>query len=164
MTGCLKYLIEKFKKSFKVNEPEVKYIPLQSIICEPLEYDVKRCMFVSHKVARISINRSEKIKLLTLTKDCILFGEDESIKYDYILNIEIINSMCFKLNILGDINIHDVKMYPADNLASILIQLECKKTRHFIKHLMIYITSYKKYNSFDKSVFKFETFKNYFKK
>lgn len=165
MYNCLKYLIEKIKYSKNEEEPKVKYIPLQNIICDPLEYEVTRCWFIAYKQDRnIAKERTEQIKKITLSKDCILLGDEENLKYDYILNISTISSKCFRINLLGDVNIHDGRMHLADNLATIVIKLEDKKTHEFIKNLMIYITSYKKYNSFDKSVFGFKTFKKYYKK
>ena len=163
MLDCLKYLIEIIHPS-KNSDSSVKYIPLQSIICEPLEFKIKRCIFIGHTIRKVRKDKSEQITSVSLAKDCILLGESESIKYDYILNITKINSRVIRIHVFGDINIHDGKITPTDSLSTIIFELEENKTGQFIDDILRYIRSYKKYNNFDKSVFGFKTYKLYFKK
>jgi hypothetical protein len=162
MTNCLKYLIETINPP-KNPDSDVKYIPLQSIICEPLEFKIKRCIFIGHTIRKVRKDRSEQITNISLVKDCILLGESESIKYEYIRNITKINSRVIRLHIFGDINNYDGKITIRDSLSTIIFQFEEDKTGQFIDDILRYIRSYKKYNNFDKSVFGFKTYKLYFK-
>tara|TARA_R110002012_G_scaffold204534_1_gene374263 strand:+ start:244 stop:729 length:486 start_codon:yes stop_codon:yes gene_type:complete len=160
--SCLKYIVETFHKPKE--PPGPKYIPLQSIICEPLEYNVTKCIFSTHRLNAIKRDKTQDISCITLSKDRILLGDNESLKYDYILNISRISPKIFRINIMGDINKHDGRLVVADGLLSIIIQLADKSSYEFINQLLMYITSYKKYNIFDKSVFGFKTYKLFFKK
>ena len=163
MTNCLKYLIEIINPPKNPNSG-VKYIPLQNIICESLEFKINKCMFIGHTIRKIRKDRSDQITSISLAKDCILLGENESIKYDYIINISQYKSRIIRIHVFGDINIYDGQITPADNLSTIFIQFEDNITGQFISDILRYIRSYKKYNCFDKSVFKYKTYKLYFKK
>jgi hypothetical protein len=160
--SCLKYIVETFHKPKE--PPGPKYIPLQNIICEPLEYNVKKCVFARHNLRTLKRDRTQDISCITLSKDSILLGDNENLKYDYILNITKISSTVFRINLIGDINRYDGRIVLADGLVSIIIQLADKSSNDFINHLLMYITNYKKYNIFDKSVFGFKTYKLFYKK
>ena len=154
---CLKYLFKKRK-----NALEPKYIPLQSIICEPVTYNVKKLIYYK-KQKRLVINKNF-INEITLLKDRILLGENEFIKYDYIANFVRSSSNTLIINTFTDINIYTKELIVSDCITSIIIQLDTPNAEIAIANCMDYIVSYKKYNSFDTSVKKFKCFKLLFSK
>lgn len=152
---CLKYL---FKKRTTTLEP--KYIPLQSIVCEPVTYNVKRLLYYK-KSHKLSIHK-KFIGDITLLKDRILLGENEFIKYDYIIDFIRSSNNTLVINTFSDINIYSEELVVSDCITSILIQLNDPWAEQVIMNCMDYIVSYKKYNSFDKSVKNFKCFKRIF--
>ena len=150
---CLKYL---FKKRTS------KYIPLQNIICEPITYNVKKLLYYK-KSQKLGIHK-KFINDITLLKDRILLGESESIKYDYIANFVKSSNNTLVINTFTDINIYSEELVVSDCITSIIIELDTPIAKRTITTCMDYITSYKKYNSFDTSVKNFKCFKLLFSK
>ena len=149
---CLKYL---FKKRTTTLEP--KYIPLQSIVCEPITYNIKKLVYYK-KSQKLGI-RKKFVHGITLLKDRILLGETEYIKYDYIANFVRGSNNTLIINTFTDINIYSKELIVSDCITSIIIELDEPVAKKAIVNCMDYITSYKKYNSFDKSVKNFRCFK-----
>ena len=152
---CLRYL---FKKRTTALEP--KYIPLQSIVCEPIIYELKKCTYF--KKNRFGILK-KNIDTITLLKDRILLGENEHVKYDYIGTFVHHSKHTVIVNTFTDINLHTKELFPTDSITTLILTLEKPLAKHFIKNCIDYITSYKKYNSFDKSVKNFRCFKLLYK-
>mgnify|MGYP001098302292 CR=1 FL=1 len=149
---CLGHL---FKK--RINIPEPKYIPLQSIISEPITYNVKKLVYYK-KTHKIGI-RKKNINDITLLKDRILLGEIEYIKYDYIVNFVRGHNNTLIINTFTDVNVYSRELIVSDCITSIIIVLDEPVANKAIDNCVDYITSYKKYNSFDKSVKNFRCFK-----
>jgi len=151
--NCLKYLNRKVD--------EHKYIPLQNLSSENVEHNIHGCFFYCRRKRHLIKNT--KIKFIKISNDSIVLGDNEKLKYDYILNITTLNEHVLKINFMGNMNIHDGKLNNADNLITILIYFVDEKSREFTDELLKCIKKYKKLNIFDKSVFKFRTFKMFYK-
>jgi len=151
--NCLKYLNRKVD--------EHKYIPLQNLSCENNEYNIRGCFIYCFK--KRNLCKITNLKFIKLSNDSIILGENEKLKYDYILNITTLNEHVLKINFMGNMNIHDGKLNNADNLITILIYFVDEKSHEFSDELLKSIKKYKKLNIFDKNVLKFKTFKMFYK-
>ena len=149
---CLKYLFKKRETTL-----EQKYIPLQNIICEPITYNVKKLVYYK-KSQKLGI-RKKFVHDITLLKDRILLGENEYIKYEYIANFSRRYNNIIVINTFTDINIYTKQLFVSDCITSIIIELDEPVAKKAIVNCMDYITSYKKYDSFDKSIKNFKCFK-----
>ena len=127
-----------------------KYTPnLQNIVCFQIHINIINKTFINE---------------ITLLKDRILLGENEFIKYDYIANFVRGSNNTLIINTFTDINIYSKELIVSDCITSIIIELGEPVAKKTIVNCMDYIMSYKKYNSFDKSVKNFRCFKILFYK
>lgn len=152
---CLRYFVETFKN--KTNSvPPTKYIPLQNIICEPETFILQRCFYHSRD---IKVNKTNQITYIELQKDRFILGEQEHMMYEHISHIRRVSPFVVVLYVFARVNKNSGTLHFEDNPTGIIFTFKKSESVKFVKTLLKYITSYKKYNSFDKTAMSYKSFK-----
>lgn len=150
--------LQGFVEMFKTKKPsEVKYIPLQNICCEPINYQLTNCLYYNKN---LKIDKIDTVPYIELQKDRFILGDNENIKYEHISHVTIYSLSCVCIYVFGKINTNTNAFYFEDFPGAIVIKFNKNKSNDFVNNLMKYIISYKKYNSFDKTATTFKAFKH----
>ena len=150
---CWKHLFETVSPK---NANESKYIQLENIECDSIVYNVTRVYYIKKSEKLIC---PKQFKTITLSRDRILFDDDEHIKYEYIANFMSNKSTSIFINTFTNIDKVNKFLYVDDSISTIYIQFETRESIRFSNDLIFYLKNYKKYNSWDKKIKNFKVFK-----
>ena len=142
----------------KHSEQVIKYVPLQKIICDPTSYPLKNCTFINVK-DKIAIEKY-MVEEVCFEKIGFTLGGYEFLKYDYILDMFVKSDDVLIINTFTTVNTSG-ELIVDDNITSIVLKFEKNIAYKVMKQLLKYINSYQKYDTHDKSVLKFKSYKNY---
>lgn len=154
---CLTYFFEKFKK----RKPNDGYVELQNVTCDSVNFNVSRACYIRSSENTIA---EKDFCDITLCKDRILFGDNEYVKYDYIGTFYQSTEMSVMINIFGNLNPHTHSLYIDDSLTGIYIVFDRQIARHVLRTLYSYIENYKQYDTYDKNVKTYISFRQMFKR
>lgn len=145
---CLGYFFQK---------PTQKYIPLQTISQHDSQsFRTENIGFYSQEDDEFL--KKDEIKYVCLQKDHILLGDHESMKYDYIADMNIYDKNILIMRYFANFDIESRMLKVNDAITTVIIHFIDPVCNSFLSELMKYIKSYQKYDINDKSVKNFKSF------
>jgi len=157
---CLSYLFEKFVHRKPISR-ERGYVELQSVACEPRTFRVVRsCYFRRHEKTMVEKNYTE----LTLCGDRILFDDSDHVKYDYLATFYRVSSTSVILNTFTNLDMNTRSIFAGDSVTGVCIIFDRPVANVFLNTLYGYLKTYKRHDTYDKTVKNYISFKHMFRR
>jgi hypothetical protein len=157
---CLSYLFEKISKR-RSQESSSGYVELQNVVCGPVTFRVVRsCYFRRSEKSLVEKDYTE----LTLCKDRILFNDSDHVKYDYLATFYRVSDTCVIINTFTNLDMHTNSIFADDSITGVCIVFDRPIAARFLKTLYGYLETYKRYDTYDKTVKNYISFRQMFRR
>jgi hypothetical protein len=127
-------------------------------VCDPITFCTKYISFFNEN-DDIYLKKGD-VQFVQFVKDRMILGDYDYMKHDYLFDINLVNSNVIHLRYFADFDVHSKSIYVSDALTTVIIHLALPNGRKFLDKLLWYLNNYKKYDMNDKSIKKFNSFKN----
>jgi len=143
-----------FLKKLSFKKKKMIYKELSTICDESGDFNILKCSYICAN----KITRKNDINEVKIGKDRIIFANDESFKFDYMLRFLSRKCNILTIVVLGIID-PTGQIIKADARCTINLKFTSKKNiTKFIRELHKHILIYKRHDTYDKSVREFKNF------
>ena len=152
---CLSHIFE------KTPPKEEGYVELQNVVCDARTFRVARtCYFGRNDRTMAEKDYTE----LTLCRDRILFGDSDHVKYDYLATFYRVSSASVIINTFTSLDMRTKSILAGDSVTGVRVVFDHPVANVFLNTLYGYLETYKRYDTYDKTVRNYMSFKHMFRR